>query len=204
MPPSGWRIIDFVSRGWDTVVGFGLAAWVVGFGYHWLRPNLWVLDVVLVPLGALLYVGGLAAVVVGAVGGRRLPLIMGLVPAVVVATAVVNPGWRVAPRTWFALHRPLFEMALSTEPGPGYYGTGLPLPLRFLTADGHLSSPQAFDDGVPNRRSEVRFFPQWIGVPDDAGGYLYAPDGPPTGLDMYGMECTKPVALGGDWWMCGL
>ena len=52
--------------------------------------------------------------------------------------------------------------------------------------------------------TDGRFFPQWIGIPDDAGGYIYSPSGSPAQADMYGMICSNPVDLGDGWWTCGL
>ena len=111
---------------------FGLVCWSVAAVWHFTRPpSLWLLDVVVQPLTVVLYVFGFGAVVVGLVAGRRRRMLLTLVPVMVVVTAMVNPAWQVAPRTWFAMHRPLFDMALATEPGNLYYGNALPLPLRF-------------------------------------------------------------------------
>lgn len=173
---------------------FGLVCWLAAAVWYFLRPpSLWLLDGVVVPLMVVLYVFGLAAVIVGLVAGRRRTLLLTLVPMMVVVTAMVNPAWQVAPRTWFAMHRPLFDMALATEPGNLYYGNALPLPLRFLSVEGRVSDQEG-----------RRFFPQWIGIPDDAGGYLYDPVQSPSGVDLYGMLCGNPVDLGDGWWMCGM
>jgi hypothetical protein len=154
---------------------------------------MWILDPVVSPVMAALYVGGLGAVAV-ALLERRLWLAVAIVlPVLLVATVVVNATWKVAPRTWFMLHRPLFERALETDPGTEYYGSQLPWALRFLVAEGKVSN-----------RDGSRFFPQWIGIPDDAGGYLYNPIESPEGVDMYGFICADPVDLGDGWWMCAL
>lgn len=188
-------------RRWDKLLWIGLGCWVAGFWWHWARPSLWLLDLVLVPVAAVLYCVGFVVAIVAAIGSGRRQLAVALVPVIVVATVLVNPMWRMAPRTWFLVHRPLFDLALATEPGDDYYGTKLPLPLQFLTVDGRVSSPLA-DDGPSD--GVIRFFPQWIGIPDDAGGYLYSPNGSPAGVDLYGMFCSDPVDLGGGWWMCGM
>ncbi|MEU0496862.1 hypothetical protein [Mycobacterium sp. NPDC006124] len=173
---------------------FGLACWSVAALWHFLRPpSLWLLDVVVQPLSVVLYVFGFGAVIVALVAQRRRTALLTVVPVMIVVTALVNPGWQVAPRAWFAMHRPLFDMALATQPGESYYGNALPLHLRFLSSGGRVSD----QDGS-------RFFPQWIGVPDDAGGYLYDPIRSPVGADLYGSSCRNPVDLGGGWWMCGL
>jgi hypothetical protein len=180
---------------WDLLLGVGLALWLGGFVWHWSRPSLWILDLLVVPVAAVLYWFGFVAVVFAVIAGRRWVTVMTLVPVLVILTILVNPMWRVAPRTWFMLHRPLFNVALETDPGPDYYGNKLPLPLRFLTADGRVSDEE---------QNGSRFFAQWFGIPDDAGGYVYSPGKSPEGASLYGLFCRGPVDLGGGWWMCGL
>ncbi|MEV0669003.1 hypothetical protein [Mycobacterium sp. NPDC050441] len=182
-----------MGRWWVWVLWGGLACWLVGFWWHWSRTSWWIFDILMNPLMGALYLLGLAAVVVAAMRGRRWVVLATVVPVLVVVTVVVNSGWMLAPRMWFAMHRPLFDRALEADPGDDYYGNQLPWMLRFLTADGKAS------DQLGNR-----FFPQWIGIPDDAGGYLYNPNESPEGLYMYGLVCNNPVDLGGGWWMCGL
>lgn len=48
------------------------------------------------------------------------------------------------------------------------------------------------------------FFPQWYGLIDDAGGFIFSPSGAPEGMNMAGMICDRPVDLGEGWWMCGM
>jgi hypothetical protein len=57
-------------------------------------------------------------VTAGLVGGQRWNR-LALVPLMVLAAlmVLVNPGWRIAPRTWFVLHRPLFESAHTDSAG---------------------------------------------------------------------------------------
>ena len=183
--PVGWR-------GWETLFWVGLACWAAGFLWHWTRPpSMWILDVVIVPAAAVIYGVGFWSVIIAAVGARHRAALLTLVPLIVVLTVLVNPWWRLAPQTWFTVHRPLFELALATAPGEQLYGNRLPVPLRFLTATGRVSDQEG-----------SRFFPQWVGIPDDAGGYLYNPKQSPEGVDLYGRECRSPVDLGGGWWMC--
>jgi hypothetical protein len=153
------------------------------------------LDAVIIPATVLGYWIGFVMVIVAVIGRRRWAALLTLVPVVVVLTVLVNPGWIVAPRTWFMMHRPLFDAALETDPGAEYYGTKLPLPLRFLTADGRVSDED--QDGS-------LFFVQWFGIPDDAGGYIFSPGKSPEGKPLYGLWCKDPVDLGDGWWMCGL
>lgn len=178
-------------RSWDYLLWVGLAVWAVGFVWHWWRPSLWVLDVFAVPLMAALYGIGFLLVAVAVLGMRRWAMALTLLPLLALSIVVVNPSYRVAPQAYFTVHRPLFDVALGTDPGTDYYGADLPVPLRFLTADGKVSDVDGF-----------RFFPQWIGIPDDAGGYLYHPHASPAGVDLYGRLCDEPVELGDGWWMC--
>lgn len=181
------------QRGWEALFWIGLACWIIGFAWHWWRPSLWLLDLVLVPLMVAVYWFGLVAVFVSVVVRARWRLAATVVPALVILTVLVNRMWMVAPQSWFAVHEPLFELGLHTEPGGEYYGNPLPLPLRFLTAGGKVSGQDGFS-----------FFPQWIGVPDDAGGYVHHPSRSPEGIDLYGSMCVAPVALGDGWWMCNM
>ncbi|QCX28815.1 hypothetical protein [Nocardioides jishulii] len=80
-----------------------------------------------------------------------------------------------------------------------YYGDALPDSLDHLTANGLVAKE---DD--PTGEPEAFFFVQWFGIPDDAGGYWWSPRASPSGQDMFGMACLKPVDLGGGWWMCGM
>lgn len=182
---------------------FGLVCWTLGFLLHWFRVSLWILDLALIPLAGLLYVGGFVAVAIGLLkpgGGTRCAAVL---CALAFAMVLVNPGYRVAPKTWFLVHRPLFEIARTVDPGGEYYGNPLPFPLRFLSANGNVARVAAGER--PYSGGDIRFFPQWIGIPDDAGGYLYSPDGrSPAGADLFGKLCDEPVDLGDGWWMCQL
>jgi hypothetical protein len=187
---------------WDVLSWVGLAFWFVGFLWNLSRESLWLLDLVVIPLTTTMYLLGFVAAIVGIAANRRWVAALSLIPVLVVLTLLVNPAWMIAPRAWFMLHRPLFTMALDTDPGRDYYGNELPLPLRFLTAEGKVSTMRIASGGV--HHPDSRFFPQWIGIPDDAGGYLYDPGQSPEGADLYGDICEHPVDLGDGWWMCGL
>lgn len=187
-----WRLKRGLARG--TVVT-GLVLWAASMVHSYLRLNLWILDFVVVPTMWICLVAGFAMVIVGFAGrGRRGLLgVFTVVPVMTLVTVVIGAWWWISPRAWFASHRALYEQALTVEIGDGYYGR-LPMHLRFLTERGFASQ---WSDGA-------RFFPQWTGIPDDAGGFIHSPSGSPEGRDMYGMGCSDPVSLGGDWWMCGL
>lgn len=186
-------------------IASGLGMWAIAMLYSFLRPNLWILDLILIPVMWILAIAGLALLAVGLVrllaarGEHRVGLpgtaaliVVGLV--VVLVTGAIGAWWRFAPHAWFAAHRPLYEQALNTDPGDDYYGARLPFHLSFLSATGKVSGD----------RDGARFFPQWIGIPDDAGGYWYSPNDSPEGNDMYGMICEGPHDLGDGWWSCGL
>lgn len=132
-------------------------------------------------------------VLLGVATRRMWPVWTAAVTTLLLAAPVYN--WSgVAPEAWFETHRPLYERAARTaEVDDSFYGSLLPLELRPLAATGKVS-----------RRAGGLFFPLWIGIPDDAGGYFYTPHRSPAGADMYGTVCTDPVDLGDGWWMCGM
>ncbi|MDO9456926.1 hypothetical protein [Nocardioides sp.] len=134
-----------------------------------------------------------AGFVLGLVGGRRWVTATTTGLTVVLAAGLLN--WcSVAPEAWFDSHRSLYEQAVEDlEPDNSYDGALLPMLWRPLSVTGRVQA-----------RGSMLFFPQWQGIPDDAGGYFHAPDGSPAGTDMSGMICQDPVALGDDWWMCGM
>lgn len=150
--------------------------------------------------------------------------------AVLLATGVgiVRVNWAlVAPAGYFAVHRADFaeigNLALATGPEEqgGYYV--FPLPPRL---DRHSSTGNAgwvgcvvfkSDRGpdqvvvrerdfglVPPEQKHVWFVPQWTGIPDDAGGYLFVIGRPTAGLtcDLYGRQVSlsDAVPLGSGWW----
>lgn len=99
-------------------------------------------------------------------------------------------------RAWFEDHRDDFDRAAAGLPDEcceAYYGDALPDDLRHLTVNGRVS-----------KLGDDLFFPQWIALVDDAGGYWYSPDDSPEGHDMYGMICEDPTDLGDGWWSCGM
>ena len=107
-----------------------------------------------------------------------------------------------APQAWFDVHRPMYDAALdhADRDDGSLYGARLPLVWRWLTVDGRAAVGPVSGQSGP----EAVFFPQWYGLPDDGGGYLWSPDGSPEGYDMAGLRCTDPVDLGDGWWMCGM
>lgn len=124
------------------------------------------------------------------------------VPIAVVAPLVVwfglsqLPGHTVQNR--FDVLRPELERVaalpvVTDNPRPDY-NEDLPGDLAYAAVYGLIST-----DG----RGAV-FVPQWAGIPDDAGGFIYWPyDGEPR-WDMWGMMCNSPEHLDGQWWACGM
>ncbi|MCL2543482.1 MAG: hypothetical protein FWE71_13640 [Nocardioidaceae bacterium] len=117
---------------------------------------------------------------------------------ITLALCVVLLNWcAAAPRAWFEVHRKAFEAGVHAMPPSGADRSRLPIALMWLTVDGDTEGEEA--------GSHIAwFFPQWEGMPDDAGGYFYSPDRSPDGLDMRGMICRAPIDLGSGWWMCGM
>jgi len=110
----------------------------------------------------------------------------------------VGVGPSADPRTQFELMRPELDRVaalplVTKNPHPQYY-EDLPRDLAFVSVNGSVST-----DG-----HGLVFVPQWAGLIDDAGGYIYSPGRSPEGMDMWGMLCRKPVRLDGDWWACGM
>lgn len=200
---------------WSKVGGI-VAVWVVALLVECLRLPTFgafvLLDVIilLMPGGtvgvrALMWLG-LLGVTFAMSRGMRRRLLRWAVPVGGLLVIVMCFNWSViAPRWWFATHRPFYEAAVSASvDSSDYYGEPLPIPLRWLSADGNVSSQCAVCDGGGPDAPRALFFAQWFGIPDDAGGYAYSPDRRPAGMDMFGMACLDPVDLGDGWWMCGM
>lgn len=147
-------------------------------------------------LTAVLGIGLLAYT--AALGRYRHVLTVLAVVAGIIGLAAVATGPEAGVRTRFDLMRPDLERAaqlpfVAEGSQPQYYAD-LPTDLAFLSTNGLVST---------NGRGAL-FVPQWAGIPDDAGGYIFSPAGNPTGWEMWGMTCTYPVRLDGDWWACGM
>lgn len=98
----------------------------------------------------------------------------------------------------FAAMRPQLEQVAElpavTDAGAATHRAELPSPLRPVAVRGYVSA-----DG-----SGGVFVPQWAALVDDAGGFWFTPGTSPEGRDMWGMACTEPTRLDGDWWVCGM
>ncbi|HVK28090.1 MAG TPA: hypothetical protein VM575_07100 [Nocardioides sp.] len=167
----------------------GVAVEVVGNLWPWVALLLWI---ILVPAGAGVAWWAWRHVLAGLV---TLGLLGGLAVWALQPTAP-RLGFILGQQAWFEHHRADFTRAAADLPEDccnAYYGDRLPDGLRHLTIDGRVS-----------RHEGDLFFPQWIALVDDAGGYWYSPDGSPEGHDMYGMICEDPTDLGDGWWSCGM
>lgn len=187
----------------------GLAAfWAVGLAASFMG-NL--LDLAWIYRQLLRYPAiGVWAIVVlpaSAILGWLLRRVAGMVVASVATAALMMVSWQSvsqSPREWFEDHRSDYEAAAAISVGDDYYGVSLPSGLSWLSVDGHMAERclQRCQGADP---VTARFFPMWMGIPDDAGGFIHSPDVSPDGLlDMYGMPCEDPTDLRDGWWMCGM
>ncbi|MCH5645558.1 MULTISPECIES: hypothetical protein [unclassified Gordonia (in: high G+C Gram-positive bacteria)] len=182
-----------VDRAAFPVLVLGLLLWFIALGWFLLRVDLWIFGLIAAAVMWFLCLVGVVCAVMGAVRMRRPAVaVLAVLPVMVFGTVIVGDWAAASPRAWFITHRALYDQALNVDPGDDYYGQSLPLHLRYLTVDGRVSG------------GDIKFFPLWIGTPDDAGGILHSPGRSPAGFDMYGMMCRDPVSLGDDWWMCGV
>ncbi|MEV0395095.1 hypothetical protein [Polymorphospora rubra] len=138
------------------------------------------------------------------VRGTRLAAVAA-VAVLLAALCVRFTNWAVyEPTTYYALHRHSFDAvaagvrAGSIGTSDDYYGEPLPWHLRDLSTDGR-AAVIAEQDGEP-----VVFLPQWLGFPDDAGGYAYLAGDPRPDLELnlYGARAhlTGGIRLGNGWW----
>lgn len=146
----------------------------------------------------------------GSFGWRCGLLALGLVLGLT-GSAVLWTNWAiVAPKQFFTLHRGDFdEIARLTEAHalPGlkrYSGADLPVDV----ADASINGKAAIITGEGSGGNvKLVFVPAWFGIPDDAGGYLYLDEPPPTDLqvsfNLYGRggNLADAQALGGGWWV---
>ncbi|PSK62641.1 hypothetical protein B0E53_05450 [Micromonospora sp. MH33] len=108
------------------------------------------------------------------------------------------------PASYWVTHRWAFdEVADGVRQGQigtsrDYYGKLLPRHLRDLSTNGRAAVVGS-QDGKP-----AVFLPQWVGIPDDAGGYVYlnATPRPDLVVDLFGEPARlaggQPLADG--WW----
>ena len=129
---------------------------------------------------------------------RRAAIRAGVTVVVLASFVVTVVGPQMNTRMRFDLMRPDLDRAerlsmVTSNPFPDYYER-LPVGLSYGSVNGLVST---------NGHGQL-FVPQWAGIPDPAGGYIYSPEANPESFDMWGMGCKKPVPLDGNWWACGM
>lgn len=127
------------------------------------------------------------------------------VALVLAALCVYFNNWAAfEPRSYFVTHRYAFDRVAGlvrdgrAGRSDSYNGVLLPLYLRDLSTTGHMVV-LGDQDGLP-----VVFLPQWEGVRDGAGGYVFLDTTPRTDLmvDLLGEPTVvaNGYDLGGGWW----
>lgn len=166
----------------------------------------WVFIYVVSPFEATIWlIAAMATIYLAKV--RFLPSVLTrVVAAAAMAVLIVHfNNWSyLQPESYYASHRGSFEqvaeLVRAGELGRSdeYYGERLPTRLVDLSVNGRVSAVGE-QDGRP-----VVFLPQWTGIPDDAGGYLYFAGEPRSDLfvDLYGrgVSFADFEELGDGWW----
>ena len=147
--------------------------------------------------------GTLTVLLLGLAGVRWLVRSVVVVLLALVSVHFIN--WAAFhPVSYYATHEYAFAaMAAAIRNGSihlsnEYYGEPLPYYLRDLSTNGKVAIV-GYQDGVP-----VLFLPQWIGIPDDAAGYVFF-DGdarPDLAVDLFGAPAnvSAGIDLGDSWW----
>ncbi|GAA1325427.1 hypothetical protein [Actinocatenispora thailandica] len=154
-------------------------------------------------LAGWLLAGGLTVALLRRIRGRR--WVLPVTVAVLVAACFHSVSWSVfEPRSYYAAHRYAFAMVAadvrdgSIGASTEYYGDFLPWYLHGLSATGRAAVV-----GQQHGRPVV-FLPQWLGMPDDAGGYVYVQARPAPDLlvDLFGepLAVDDGLDLGDGWW----
>ncbi|MPZ26213.1 MAG: hypothetical protein GEV12_07105 [Micromonosporaceae bacterium] len=122
----------------------------------------------------------------------------------IACTQVASWAVLVHPAPYYVTHRYAFDaVAAGVRDGSigvsdEYYGEPLPWYLRDLSTTGNVAKVGE-QDRVP-----VVFLPQWLGIPDDAGGYVFCDCYPRSDLtvDLFGAlaRVRAGVDLGNGWW----
>ena len=181
-------------------------AWMAVAGVEALDvPNESLLVFVVPPFELALWLGA-ATLTVAALGGFRGSTVVRVVTAVGLLAAIVQfNNWSVfEPRSYYWSHRWAFAaVADGVRDGTigasdAYYGELLPRPLRDLSTNGRAAAISRHG-GRP-----VVFVPEYLGVPDDAAGYVFYEGVLPADLtlDLYGSRASLKGAenLGDGWW----
>jgi hypothetical protein len=189
--------------GWlAAVVAWGLVAFVEVFNI----PNDFILVFLVPPFELVLWcVGGwLILRVVRRTRRHQLPLTAATLLLLTVACVHFTNWGVVHPSSYYTTHRYAFEaVAAGVREGTvgaseQYYGAPLPWYLRDLSSIG-TAAQIGEQDGQP-----VVFLPQWIGIPDDAAGYVFFNGDPSPELivDLFGepAHVRAGIDLGDGWW----
>ncbi|MGL5407064.1 MAG: hypothetical protein ACRDAX_09885 [Propionibacteriaceae bacterium] len=104
---------------------------------------------------------------------------------------------RETPQRYYALHKVEFYLTEkwiedNNITASKDYTVDLPIPLKHFSATG----------SVYLSRYNSALIPRWVGMPDDAGGYVYATSDPGT-VEALGSIC-RAVHIDGNWWHCGM
>jgi energy-coupling factor transporter transmembrane protein EcfT len=202
-PPSSW------SRWFIVRLKLGVAAaiaWLAVAGIEAIDvPSVSLLVFVVPPFELALWLGA-ATLTVAALGGFRGSTVVRVVTAVGLLAATIQfNNWSVLdPRSYYWSHRWAFAaVAEGVRDGTigasdAYYGELLPRPLRDLSTNGRAAAIGRHD-GRP-----VVFLPEYLGIPDDAAGYVFYEGVLPADftLDLYGSRASLKGAenLGDGWW----
>lgn len=147
-----------------------------------------------------------AALTVVAIAGFKGSTVVRVVAAagLLAATVQLNNWSVLEPRSYYWSHRWAFAAVAdgvrhgTIGASDAYYGEPLPQPLGDLSTDGRASAIGRYS-GRP-----VVFLPEYLGIPDDAAGYVFYEGVLPADftLDLYGAQASLNGAenLGDGWW----
>jgi hypothetical protein len=194
--------------GWVGWVGCALAWLSVVLIEVFAIPNEWLLMLVVPPVELVLWLvaGWLTLRLLTRMRRGRLPRMAAVLAFGVLCVHFTNWGL-FHPGSYYTMHRYAFDaVAAGVRNGSigsigsrdDYYGRPLPWYLRDLSTLG-TAAVVGEQDGRP-----VVFLPQWLGIPDDAVGYVFFDGDPRPDLtvDLFGepMRLARGTNLGGGWW----
>jgi hypothetical protein len=199
----GLRVVRRIA----PVIGM-VAAWALVGGIELVDiPNI-SLGVLIVPLvEAAIWTAAVGVTIYVARMVRRIGAILAVIAALIGGLAFgYFTNWSaLEPRSYYEVHRwgfaevaDLVQRGELGTTGDDYYGQRLPRYLADLSTNGRAATV-AFQDGKP-----VVFLAQYMGIPDDAIGFVYF-DGVPDSdllIDLFGYPATfaDGEQLGDGWW----
>jgi hypothetical protein len=195
-PVWGWVVATVIA--WTAVALARLFS-------SWLLTKLWLLGLLflLVLFIIAAAVTCVATVVIARRTGAERAAAIGLAGGLLAMTVVLGDWNSAYARFWFALNRPQFvataDLARSGALGVpaewDYYGPRLPAPLNVLSVNGRISM---IDEAAGE---PILFMPAYLGVPDDAYGFVHISGAHrPGSLDGYGDLIAPRIELGDGWW----